>query len=566
VDSAGHRSAARALSELERLAPRFGEGGSARKLELLRTLERADLATRAALVRLHEVVCFLRALPDDAALLWQVERMAERFASRRDLRRLRAGLADSGLAGTDIRYSFYAPTARWLAARWGERLFVDWDGMETEKLLEDRLQLIVCWGETPALDEIDDTPRGWVRSLKGPAETDGRFLVERFARLGANGLERDRIYEELDLPLVLRGGPDTPSRTRARLPGRPVHYQTRPLRRERPDLRRELAIPPRSVRAVGPRRGAQIIDLAREAMVTRARDLDAFMYGDPRDVRLVDCGDGLELACIGVKPERRLLLEAVYGFLTLKNGVPIGYVLTSALHRSSEIAYNVFDTWRGGEAGHVYGRVLAMARHLFGSDAFTIYPYQLGGGGNTEGLRSGAWWFYQKLGFRPRDPAVLRLMRRELARMRKRPSYRSSLATLERLAEENVYWFRGRPREDVIGVFPASAVGLAISRYLARRFGSDRERGELVCAQEAARLCGLRARPGRTAGERLAWRRWGPLVRILPGVERWSAAERKALVQVALAKGGRRESDFVRLFDDHRKLRAALKRLAARAG
>ena len=54
------------------------------------------------------------------------------------------------------------------------------------------------------------------------------------------------------------------------------------------------------------------------------------------------------------------MLECVYAFLTLKNGIPIGYVLTSALMESAEIAYNVFDTYRGAEAAHVYARVLAM--------------------------------------------------------------------------------------------------------------------------------------------------------------------------------------------------------------
>src|SRR5439155_1423871 len=83
---------------------------------------------------------------------------------------------------------------------------------------------------------------------------------------------------------------------------------------------------------------------------------------------------------------------------------------------SSEIAYNVFETYRGAEAGHIYGRALAMTAHLFDSDTFTIYPYQLGDE-NEEGLKSGAWWFYWKLGFRPKDRDVLRLARRELARM-----------------------------------------------------------------------------------------------------------------------------------------------------
>jgi len=49
---------------------------------------------------------------------------------------------------------------------------------------------------------------------------------------------------------------------------------------------------------------------------------------------------------------------------------PIGYVLVSGLNRSSEIAYNVFETYRGGESSRIYGRVLACVRHLFGADAF----------------------------------------------------------------------------------------------------------------------------------------------------------------------------------------------------
>jgi hypothetical protein len=371
------------------------------------------------------------------------------------------------------------------------------------------------------------------------------------------------MFEELDVPVRLAAGPDTPSRTRARYERAPMEFQTRALRRERPDIARELLRPPRAIRAVSEKEGERLVLLAREAMITRSRDLDAFAQGDPRDVRIVDCGDGLQFACIGVRPERRLMLEAVYGFLTLKNGVPIGYVLASALFRSCEVAYNVFETFRGGEAGHVYGRVLAMLRALFGADTFTIYPYQLGHE-NEEGIRSGAFWFYQKLGFRPRDAGVLRVLRREESRLRRNPRHRSDRATLKELATENVFWSTGRARDDVIGVFPLGAIGLAISDALAQRFGAERERGLRVCAEEAGELLGLRRRNRLAQGERLAWERWSPLVVILPGIERWSARERRALARIVLAKGGRRESDFVRLFDRHRALRRALNRLAAR--
>jgi len=307
-------------------------------------------------------------------------------------------------------------------------------------------------------------------------------------------------------------------------------------------------------------------------MVTRSRDLDVFAYADARDVRLIEWEDGLAFAAMAALPERRLLLESVYGLLTLKNGVPIGYVLYSALFGSSEIAYNVFETYRGGEAGHVYGRVLATAAHLFGSDSFTIYPYQLGDD-NEEALASGAWWFYQKLGFRAKDEAVLALMRRELAAMKRRPAHRSSIPTLRRLARENVYYHAGRERTDVIGLLPMSKLGLAVTDLLASRFGADRGHGTHVCEREAAALLSVGTRgsagglpPARllaswTPGERLAFTRWAPVVLVLPGVARWSLSERRALLDVIRAKGGPRESDFVQRFDAHARLRRAVLRL-----
>jgi hypothetical protein len=377
---------------------------------------------------------------------------------------------------------------------------------------------------------------------------------------------RQTLYEDLELPLVLAPGPDSPSRTRAKAPAPlapPPVFQTAALHGGRPDVEAEIARPPVSVRAVGRAGGQRLIDLAREAMVTRGRDLDVFEYGSPEDVRLVDCGDGLRFACIGAIPERRLLLEAVYGLLTLKNGVPTGYVLVSALFGSSELAFNVFETFRGGESGRIYGRVLAIARHLFGADTFTIFPYQLGGYGNPEALKSGAWWFYQKLGFRPRDAGVRTLMDDELLRTKRDPSHRSSIATLKKLAAENLYFHAGTQREDVIGILDLPEVGLKVTDAVAKRFGADREAAARASSREAMALVEIRTLAGWSAGERLAWERWAPLVCILPGISRWSPSQKRSLAKVVKAKGGRRESEFVRLFDAHRPLRRAIRALAA---
>ena len=550
------------LARLERARADFGGDREPAKLAGLAALERTRLATSDQVLRLHDTLCFLRAYPDGPRLLARVERMLAGFERRRDLARHRAALLDSGIAGTAIEYRFYWPTARWLARRWGERLLIVWKDFEQQERLLDLLPALTLYGETPALDEIEYSTRRWLARLRGP-ETDAAFLVRRFAALMIDEVAREKIYDQLDPPLRIAPGPGTPSRTHARHPVRAIAWQQGPLAHERPDLARALRRPPLLVRAVSPAEGRQLIDLARVSMVTRSRDLDAFSWGDPRDVRLADCGEGLQFAVIGVIPERRLMMEAVYAFLTLKNGVPIGYVLNSALYRSAEIAYNVFETWRGAEAGVIYARALATVRHLFGTDSFTIYPYQLGEG-NDEAIASGAWWFYQKFGFRPRDPEVRRLMNAELALMHRRPSHRSSPAVLRRLARANLYYHMGRERNDVIGLLPLPAIGLAVTRLVAERFGSDRERGEQVLAREAARTLGLRSLGGWSAGQRRAWQRWSPLLHLLPDVAGWSAPERQALVEIVRAKGGRRESEFALRFDRHRRLREALRALALR--
>ena len=562
------RQATAKLSELRRILTDYGEEASAAKRACLAALGGARLPTADDVAALHEALCFLRAHPDDAELLARVETLLRAFASRADLARFAAELADSGIAGTDTTYAFYAPMAGWLARRFGDRLEVDWDVPDDraarahlDMQLKGWLETLVSHGELPALYEKPWSARQWIERLKGPDETDAAFLVRSFEGLDAAPAVRRRALEVLDVVFRLRGSADGPSRTLAYHRPATVHFQTGPLRTARPDLAAAWARKPRSIRAVSPREGARLVDLAREAMATRGRDLDSFAYGDPRDVRLVDCGDGLVFAAIGLRPEQRLVLESVYGFLTLQNGVPIGYVLASALWGSSEIAYNVFDTWRGGEAGHVYGCILGMLRALFGSDAFTVYPYQLGHK-NDEGLASGAWWFYQKLGFRARHPQSLQVMRAELLALRRDPAHRSSKSTLKTLAAHNVFWSAGPPRDDVIGVFPSEELGLAITDLLAGRYGSDRRRGERELGDEAAERLGVSGWRRWPAAERRAWERWGPLLALLPHLERWNAANRRALVRVVRAKAGRRETDFVRLFDGHRPLRQALLRLA----
>lgn len=570
------------LRDLQRILHRHEDGDAAAKLAHVRHLTRARFGRAADVLAWHEALLFLRAYPDDEDVLAASEFALRSFGARSDLRRFRAQLENTGIVGTPISYRFYPPTALRLARAYGPLLRVDWDEFENEEALSRNLWMMLPWCESGALDDESTSVREHVDRSKGPRESDAEFLVKRIDALPMHVFARERFAEDLDLPLRLlpdvRDPSRTPSRTLARFDTGPIALQRGPMRHGRPDLSVDVLRPPVSIRAVNARDARRLVELTRDAMVTRSRDLEAFMHADERDVRLVDCGEGLCFAVMGVKPERRLLLESVYGFLTLKNGVPIGYVLASALMNSAEVAYNVFDAYRGAEAAYVYGRALATIHALFDVDTFTVYPYQLGHE-NEEGLRSGAWWFYRKLGFEPRDAGARRAMARELARVKRDPAHRSSRATLKVLAAHNVFFDRrapsaratgaGRattraakpiePRRDVIGEFPLDRVAAGASRYLAQRFGAERERGVEVCAHEVARALGVKDVRRWSASERLWLERLAPVLACLD-VARWTVSERRTLVPVIRAKGGQRESDYVRLFDRHRRLRRELNR------
>jgi hypothetical protein len=551
-----------ALTRLESLKFRFDRRAAGTKRALLRRLENAALVSADEVSRLHELLCFMRGYPDDARLLEAVERMLDGFEGREDLGLHRKALDNSGIAGTEIHFPFYWFTLCWIVGRWADRLQIDWAAIGKRRaLLDRRLSMLMPYGETLALEEAVLTPREWLACLKGPDETDAEFVVRRFKALRAEPLPREAIFEEMDLPFRLLPGPDTPSSTHNRMRPTRFAFQTRPLDQSRRSFRTQLERPPSAVRSVPRQRARELIDMARVMMVVRERDLDCFVHASEDDVRVLEYGEGLQFVCYGSLPQRRQMVDAAYGFLMLKNGTPIGYVLSASLFGSSEVAFNVSPAFRGAEAARLYARTLSVVRHLFGADTFMIDPYQMGHE-NLEGLKSGAWWFYYKLGFRPRDPGVMRLVQNELGKIEADRRHRTSIAKLNRLSAVNMYLQLGQPREDIMGLFARENIGLRIVRYLAERFGADRERGLEVCSREAARLLGVRSLANLSANERLAWSRWAPLVMQLPGVEAWPASAKAAAARVVRAKGGRRESDFVKLFDRHRRLRRAIFDLA----
>jgi hypothetical protein len=544
--------ALRALASLARLARQYGPGHGDRKLLLLAALDQAELTSAQQVLRLHELLCFLDAFPDDSRVWSRARAMLLRFRHRPDLGRLRAELAGTGIAGTDIPYRFYWPTARWISQRWPGALCIDRsDPPQAQAILEALPQLVPAV-QSEYVKRAGTLTLGALERLVPRGVTDADWFIGLVAAMPGDDATREAFFDRVDPPFILRAGSSTPERTTARFGALPLQPQRGRLRGPRPDLRQECRRAPRRVVNLSRADAAVLMDLARISMATRERDLEVFQYANPRDAFLVDDGAGLGFAFLGIRPERRMLLPALYGGLTLQNGVPIGYVQLDVLGRHAEVSFNQFETFRDTGAARVFARYIAAAHHVFGCDSFSIEPYQLGHD-NDEGITSGAWWFYQRLGFRPRSAEARRIAGRETRRDRRRRGYRSSAPNLRALARWHLYFSLDRAR---VSRLPKTIALLERAAHALQRFSSrDAAERRRAAALAAARWLDAR-QPGSGPSHVLA--DWAGIVLALQSTGRWSQRDRRLLHAIIAAKAGTSEREYLRLFLTHARLRRML--------
>jgi len=318
---------------------------------------------------------------------------------------------NSGIAGTSVDVIFSWDIASWLVRRFPGTASIDWEDWSDD----DRLAAVL----TPLIPELRERI------------VDANVPYLDYAK--AQTLEwyvkhlQPVTYDLLGL-WVRWKFPDEFSRTLMRRKPSATFYDRAIIARRDVSIARELAGPPLPIRKLSRDEGEAALDIARAALATRYRELYVATFGDPSTVISAGAGRGLEIVLFGVLPEKRLPVRAGYAPFFFRNGVPVGYGDAFVLGRRIEVSFNIFPAFREGESAWIFARMLKLYRLLFGSTVFTIDPYQLGLG-NDEAIRSGAFWFYRKLGFRPTDPKIERLARAEERRKR-----RSSAATLRKLA------------------------------------------------------------------------------------------------------------------------------------
>jgi len=315
------------------------------------------------------------------------------------------------------------------------------------------------------------------------------------------------------------------------------------------------------MKALSSREAEKALDLVKEATGVRYRELYGTANADPAWVVQANPGRGVEIYFWGLPPEKRLPLRAYLAGFTVKNGVPINYVECISLFDWTEIGFNTFPAYRDGETAWIYAQTLRLLRQLHGTNAISVYPYQIGDG-NEEAIASGAFWFYRKMGFRSMDPVLEKLAQAEEKKVRANPKYRTSAATLRRLSKANVVYELPEADRGAWDGFSTRNIGLAVQKRMARDFDGDAEAMRRVAGARLA--CAIKVDPQKLKHQaQSAFVEFATILNLVPDIDRWSSDDKNALRQIIAAKVGRTELRYQRLLQKHARLRAPILRLGS---
>jgi hypothetical protein len=562
-----------ALTQLETSRYCFGRGEAARVVALLNRLRSARFPDPASLIRFHEAILFLRAFPQGPAVVRATDRILSSFHKKvKALRKPGADMAAfdtfefSGIAGTQMEDTPSFDVARWLIKRIPGKVGIAWDHYEPGRELGTLGQAFVPLLEDDAYVEADTPWRQWLEAAAGQgrakAITTPTWLIERFEHLSLPVEQKAALYESLRVPLRWNLENSALSRTGNRKPVRNVYCHNQPLiTRSQVSLADELARHPPKLTRLPCSQGDEIVELTREVMLVRYRELYGTTLGDPRSVVQADVGRGITIYLWNLPPDRRLPLRAYVSGLTLKNGVPINYIEAIALCEWMEVGFNTFYTFRGGETGWIYAQVLRCLCYHMGTTCISVYPYQLGRG-NDEAIESGAFWFYRKLGFKPGRADLQRLAEEEEKKISAaiksgRAEYLTPARTLKRLAAGHVFYELPGTDAGAWDTFSTRKIGLQVNHQMARDFAGDGAGMRKHARRVLERMLEVSTSSWKPL-EKSAFENFALVLTQSPEFHAWTHEEKEALVRIIRAKSKPDEMQYLHLTQQHQRLRRAL--------
>ncbi|HEX4878004.1 MAG TPA: hypothetical protein VFV31_15110, partial [Chitinophagaceae bacterium] len=293
----------------------------------------------------------------------------------------------------------------------------------------------------------------------------------------------------------------------------------------------------------------QLINIAKATLICLHRETEPFTYADPAEIIRFDLERGLTVVLYGMSKERRLSIESYIGYLAFKNNIPVAYGGGWIFGHRCQFGINILPPFRGGESAFLFYQLLRVYKQYFGVERFVVKPYQFGKN-NKEALKSGAFWFYYKGGFRPVDDAVKKKASVEWEKINNSSSYRTPITVLKKFIASNLQLTF---KENTFPHYDAAELSKYITAFINDQFHGKRDIALTLCSRKTKTQLGIQSIKSWSRYEQKAFNEWSLIAQAFLNIENWSSGTKEKFIQLIKAKGDAPEKIFIRRLQQHKE-------------
>ncbi len=524
-------------------------------IELLQSFSAYQLKIPSAIKNYHDLLLFFCAFPRNKKILYLAIEELKRIVKTLDDAYSNANLTmqhslnTSGIAHTELLCSYSSSMAGWLVNKFPND--VELSSSDASKdTIRNIIQSLAPVIEYEKCSQGELGLNARLKLLSGlhkPAELL-QCLLHLFEDCQLPELIKEELYQQLKVFVKWRLNDGVFNRSLLRYPVKQLYYQKIFIKKinSQKIVGQKIAGPVSLLLS----EKKVILDIMKASLAFQQRETDPVTYGDEEELELFNLGRGLQIAVVGMIKEKRLALESYIGYMAFKNGVPVSYGGGWIWGQRCKIGVNIFPPFRRGESAWLFCQVLRLYYQYYKVRHFIVKPYQFGKG-NPEGLKSGAFWFYYKLGFRPANIQINTEATSEWKKIKTIKNYRTQLSVLQYFTSCNLEW---KLNKKTVPEFDAGKVSKAVSNKINSDFNSNRKLAISICLKRIKKYLSLPNLKKQTSNQQQVLENWSLLTLLLPEISIWNLLEKKKLAQIIKQKQKGKEIDYILQLQKHERL------------
>lgn len=552
------------VNELISLKADFSDAAISKKQHVLKQLSGVTITDAALLKNYHECLLFLLAYPVNKNIyhlalhqLEDIKKESENIFSGYAPKK-QTLLNGTGIYASELVCAFSYDICNWLCHTFGNSISVHSSGATTA-MVSEILELFLPVMEYQEITQVHCSLPKRIQKLTGQKNSavSLKWLLQTLNNNTTSPPVRNTLYEQLQVYISWKLDHPFFNRTSLRsLPLQKIYYQ-KPgavINNYNPYIRKKIKKPI----GLSPEEKKRLLDIARAALALHSRETDPVTFGDCSMVKYFDMGNGISIALYTMLPENRFSIESYIGYMAFVNSVPAAYGGGWLLGHRCKIGISIFPALRGGNSTLLFASILRLYHQYFNANRFVVKPYQFGKN-NPDGLRSGAFWFYYKLGFRPLNPFLIQVAEAEYKKKISGKNYRAPLTILKKFTAGNLELLLDKGS---LPDYDASLMSKAITKNIIRDFKGDRQQALKAYTAQLKYLTGTSGKKLTALQRKMLYRQatWMALpFSSNDKMNGWSKTEKQQLIRLMLSKYEADERIYIISLQQHKRLWEAIK-------